>query len=138
MSSGAELFGVEEILANLEAKLGESRVRRATNKALRETAKEIEPDFKEAVSVYKDTGATVDAIAVSGVSRATGVAQVKIGFGKGHPSRWQLVHLNELGYEHNPNPRGFGVIRRFSDRLQQEYPEKMRVHLKDSFGGELD
>lgn len=138
MANGATLVGMEEVLANLEKKLGEPRVRRITNKALRETSKEIEPDFKEAVSVYRDTGLTVDAVTVSGVSRASGVAQVKIGFGKGFPSRWQLVHLNELGYEHNPNPRGFGVIRRFSDKLQREYPEMIRVHLKDSFGGDLD
>ena len=138
MASGVTLVGIEEVLAKLEAKLGEPKVRRVTNKALRETSKEIEPEFREAVSVYKDTGLTVDAVTVSGVSRVSGVAQVKVGFGKGFPSRWQLVHLNELGYAHNQNPRGFGVIRRFSDKLQREYPEIIRAHLKDGFGGELD
>lgn len=137
MASGANLIGLEEVLAKMEEKLGEDKVRRVSNKALREVAKEIEPDFKEAISSYRDTGATVDAIVVSGVSRATGVAQIKLGFGKGDPTRWQLVHLNELGYAHNPSPRGFGVIRRFSEALESTYPEKIKAHLQDGFGGDL-
>lgn len=137
MTSGAKLVGMDDVLEKLEEKLGEDAVRRKTNKALRATSKEIEPDFKEVVSAYRDTGTTVDAVAVSGVSRATGVAQVKIGFGKGYPSRWQLVHLNELGYAKKARPRGFGLIRRFSERLEREYPEKIRSSLKDSFGGDL-
>lgn len=137
MASGANLVGFDEVLAKMEKKLGEDKVRRVSNKALREVAKEIEPDFKEAISSYRDTGATVDAIVVSGVSRATGVAQIKIGFGKSDPTRWQLVHLNELGYAHNPSPRGFGVIRRFSEGLESTYPEKIKAHLQDGFGGDL-
>ncbi|MBY4986202.1 HK97 gp10 family phage protein [Streptococcus suis] len=137
MASGANLVGFEEVLAKMEEKLGEDKVRRVSNKALREVAKEIEPDFKEAISSYRDTGATVEAIAVSGVSRASGVAQVKLGFGNGDPTRWQLVHLNELGYAHNPSPRGFGVIRRFSDSLESTYPEKVKTHLRAGFGGDL-
>ncbi|HEL2382892.1 TPA: HK97 gp10 family phage protein [Streptococcus suis] len=137
MASGANLIGFEEVLAKMEEKLGEDKVRRVSNKALREVAKEIEPDFKEAISSYRDTGATVNAIVVSGVSRATGVAQIKLGFGKGDPARWQLVHLNELGYAHNPSPRGFGVIRRFSEALEFTYPEKIKAHLQDGFGGDL-
>lgn len=136
MASGAKLVGVDELLANMERKLGEDKVRRVTNKALRETAKEIEPDFKKAISSYRDTGATVNAIVVSGVSRASGVPTVKLGFGKGHPSRWQLVHLNELGYARNARPRGFGVIRRFSDQLESVYPETIQSHLRAGFGGE--
>lgn len=137
MTSGAKLIGVDEVLAKMEEKLGEKKVRQVTNKALRKTSKEIEPEFKGVISGYRDTGATVEAIAVSGVSRESGVPKIKLGFGKGHPTRWQLVHLNELGYAKNPNPRGFGVIRRFSERLEKEYPEKIRVHLKDSFGGDF-
>lgn len=135
MSSGAELTGFDELLANMERRLGEAKVNRVVNKALRETVKEIEPDFKAAVSVYRDTGATVEAVTASGVSRAEGMAQVKLGFGKGSPTRWQLVHLNELGYAKNPSPRGFGVIRRFSDSLEGSYPEKIRVRLREGFGG---
>lgn len=137
MASGANLIGFEEVLAKMEEKLGEAKVRRVSNKALREVAKEIEPDFKEAISSYRDTGATVESITASGVSRASGVAQVKLGFGKWDPARWQLAHLNELGYAKNPSPRGFGVIRRFSEGLESTYPEKIKAHLQDGFGGDL-
>ncbi|TWT12444.1 hypothetical protein FRX54_00660 [Streptococcus sp. sy004] len=120
----------------MERKLGDSKVRRVSNKALREVGQELEPEFKQAVSSYQDTGATVNAVVVSGVSRASGRAEIKLGFGKGFPSRWQLVHLNELGYDRNRNPRGFGVIRRFSNRLENQYPEKIATKLRAGFGGD--
>lgn len=135
MTDGASLRGIEQVLSNLERHIGEESVRRGVNKALSATAKEIEPDFKEVISTFKDTGATVDAIVISGISRISGAAQVTLGFGKGDPTRWQLVHLNELGYAKNPHPTGFGVIRRFSDSLERAYPEKLHPHLKDSFKG---
>lgn len=135
MASGVELVGVDEVLAKMEQRLGEAKVRRVTNKALREVGRELEPEFKQAVASYRDTGATVNAVVVSGISRTTGRAEIKIGFGKGFPSRWQLVHLNELGYDRNRNPRGFGVIRRFSNRLESQYPEKIATRLRAGFGG---
>lgn len=118
---------------NLEKKLGPAKVNQVVNKALKEVGKEIEPDFKAALTVYKDTGETIESVVVSGVRRAEGVPMIKLGFGAG--SRWRLVHLNEFGYAKKRTPRGLGVIRKFSTRLEGAYPSKIRRKIREGFYG---
>ena len=129
MSSGAELRGIDDVLRNLEVHLGDTKVKRATSRALKAVANETLEEFKGALQVYKDTGATIESATVGRVTGlATGVPVVKIGFGEG--SRWRGVHLNDLGYAKNPHPRGFGVIRRFSEAYAKTYKYRMASHLK--------
>lgn len=129
MSSGAELRGFDDVLRNIEARLGDAKVKRATSHALKTVADEILEEFKGALQVYKDTGATIESATAGRVTGlATGVPVVKIGFGEG--SRWRLVHLNEFGYGKNPHPRGFGVIRRFSEANAKTYKYRIASHLK--------
>lgn len=129
MSSGAELRGIDDVLRNLEARLGDTKVKRATSRALKAVANETLEEFKGALQVYKDTGETVESATAGRVTGlASGVPVVKIGFGEG--SRWRLVHLNEFGYAQNPHPRGFGVIRRFSEAHAKTYKYRMASHLK--------
>lgn len=128
MSSGANLRGFDEVMRNIEAKLGDARVNRVVNKALRETAEELEPDFQRALGVYADTGATVRSTAVSGVKGGgLGAPNVHLGFTS---PRWQLVHLNEMGYAKKRNPRGFGVIRRFGEMSRYKYQGTLMKKLK--------
>lgn len=126
----AKLRGLEEVVKNMEKKLGESKVNRVVNKALKETSEIIEPEFATAVSVYKDTGATVSSVVTSGVRRDMGIPGIKLGFTS---PRWQLVHLNELGYSRKPSPRGYGVIRRFSSQLEGIYPHLIEPKIKEGF-----
>ncbi len=129
MSSGAELRGFDDVLRNIEARLGDAKVKRATSHALKTVADETLEEFKGALQVYKDTGATIESATAGRVTGlATGVPVVKIGFGEG--SRWRLVHLNEFGYGKNPHPRGFGVIRRFSEDNAKTYKYRIASHLK--------
>lgn len=129
MSSGAELKGFDEVLRNLEMRLGDAKVKRATSRALKATADETLNEFKSALEVYKDTGETIESATVGRVTgMPVGVPVIKIGFGEG--SRWRLVHLNEFGYANNAHPRGFGVIRRFSESNAQKYKFRIASHLK--------
>lgn len=129
MSSGAELRGFDNVLRNIDARLGDAKVKRATSRALKAVAIETLEEFKDALQVYKDTGATIESATAGRVTGlATGVPVVKIGFGEG--SRWRLVHLNEFGYSKNPHPRGFGVIRRFSEAHAKTYKYRVASHLK--------
>ena len=129
MSSGAELRGLDDVLRNIEARLGDAKVKRATSHALKTVADETLEEFKGALQVYKDTGTTIESATAGRVTGlATGVPVVKIGFGEG--SRWRLVHLNEFGYGKNPHPRGFGVIRRFSEDNAKTYKHRIASHLK--------
>ena len=129
MSSGAELKGFDDVLRNLEMRLGDAKVKRATSRALKATANETLEEFKGALEVFKDTGETIESATAGRVTGLpVGVPVIKIGFGDG--SRWRLVHLNEFGYGKNPHPRGFGVIRRFSEANAKTYKYRIASHLK--------
>lgn len=131
MSSGATIKGLDVVLVNMERKLGTAKVKRVANKALRETAQEFEPHFKRAIAVYAATGLTVKSTVYSRVSGSLGVPTVKLGFGQG--SRWRLVHLSEFGYAKKRNPRGFGVIRRFSEANKSVFKAKVHSKLRGAF-----
>lgn len=129
MSSGANLKGFDDVLRNLEMHLGDTKVKRATSRALKAVASETLEEFKGALEVFKDTGETIESATVGRVTGlSVGVPIVKIGFGKG--SRWRLVHLNEFGYAKKTHPRGFGVIRRFSEANAQKYKYRIANQLK--------
>ena len=129
MSSGANLKGFDNILRNLELHLGDTKVKRATSRALKAVANETLEEFKGALEVFKDTGETIESATVGRVTGlAVSVPVVKIGFGEG--SRWRLVHLNEFGYAKKAHPRGFGVIRRFSETNAQKYKYRIANQLK--------
>ena len=63
--------GVDEILKNLEAKLGPARTNRIVNKSLKNYGQKLQQDVQEAVSSYMDTGETHDTVIVSGVKKRT-------------------------------------------------------------------
>jgi hypothetical protein len=129
MSSGADLKGFDDVLRNLEMHLGDTKVKRATSRALKAVANETLEEFKGALEVFKDTGETIKSATVGRVTGlAVSVPVVKIGFGEG--SRWRLVHLNEFGYAKKAHPRGFGVIRRFSEANAQKYKYRIANQLK--------
>lgn len=129
MSSGANLKGFDDILRNIEMHLGDTKVKRATSRALKAVANETLEEFKGALEVFKDTGETIESATVGRVTgQAVGVPVVKIGFGEG--SRWRLVHLNEFGYAKKAHPRGFGVIRRFSETNAKKYKYRIANQLK--------
>lgn len=129
MSSGADLKGFDDVLRNLEMHLGDTKVKRATSRALKAVANETLEEFKGALEVFKDTGETIESATVGRVTGlAVSVPVVKIGFGEG--SRWRLVHLNEFGYAKKAHPRGFGAIRRFSEANAQKYKYRIANQLK--------
>lgn len=129
MTSGATLRGFDEVIRNLEAKLGDAKVRRSANRALKGVATETLEDFQVALEVFRKTGETIESATVGNVTGAfEGVPMVKLGFGAG--SRWRLEHLNEFGYAKKVHPRGFGVIRRFSEANKEKFKYRLATKLK--------
>lgn len=126
-----QVLGVDEILKNIEAKLGESRTNRIVNKALRETGDEVVKIVEEAVSSYIDTGATHDNVVRSNVKKDPHKT-VAIGWATG--KRWRLVHLNEFGYVRHGKfvrPRGFGKLQSAVDKTKSIAVPKMTEYLKE-------
>lgn len=132
MSSSVE--GTDEILRNLEAKLGPARVNRVVNKALKTTGDEIVKITKEAVEHYQDTGATYDEVVRSNVKGASkDIKEVNVGW-RGDKSRWRLVHLNEFGYTRYGQyvrPRGMGAVQGAADKSRDVAYKKMLKGLEE-------
>lgn len=123
--------GTEEIIKNIEAKLGKVRATRVINKALRNYGKELQQDVKAAVASYIDTGETYETVIVSSVRRGP-PKQILIGWGQG--SRWRLVHLSEFGYTRYGRyirPRGMGKLQGVVDKAEGSAFEKMRGELEE-------
>lgn len=117
----SSVTGTEEILANLEKKLGKAKTNRVVNKALRTTADEIVLITKEAVAFYRDTGATYDEVVRGNVKGASsGIKSIDVGW-RGDMDRWRLVHLNEFGYTRfgkYVRPQGMGAIQKAADKAK--------------------
>lgn len=127
----ASVTGTEDILKNIEAKLGKTRATRVINKALRNYGKELKQDVETAVSSYIDTGETHDTVIASGIKKGP-PKEVQVGWGAG--SRWRLVHLNEFGYTRfgkYQSPRGMGKLQGVVDKTEGSAFEKMRSELEE-------
>lgn len=127
----ASVTGTEDILKNIEAKLGKTRATRVINKALRNYGKELKQDVETAVSNYIDTGETHDTVIASGIKKGP-PKEVQVGWGAG--SRWRLVHLNEFGYTRfgkYQSPRGMGKLQGVVDKTEDSAFEKMRSELEE-------
>lgn len=125
----ASVTGTEDILKNIEAKLGKARATRVINKALQNYGKELKQDVETAVSSYIDTGETHDTVIASAIKKGP-PKEVQVGWGAG--SRWRLVHLNEFGYTRfgkYQSPRGMGKLQGVVDKTKGSAFEKMRSEL---------
>lgn len=122
--------GTEEIIKNIEAKLGKARATRVINKTLRNAGKRNKEIFEQAVSSYIDTGETHDTVISSNV--LNNPKRVETGWGQG--SRWRLVHLNEFGYTRfgrYVSPRGIGKLQGAVDQIQATSLAEMRKDLEE-------
>ena len=125
-----EITGMNEILKNLEAKLGKNRTTRVVNKALRNAGKKNQEIVKEKVSSYIDTGATHDLVVTSNVKNDP--KRVETGWAS--KSRAPLVHLNEFGYTRFGQyirPRGTGKLQEAVDEISKTSMKTMQSDLEE-------
>ncbi|KAF1303668.1 HK97 gp10 family phage protein [Enterococcus sp. JM9B] len=123
--------GTDQIIANLEKKLGKSRTTRVVNKALRKTGENVKRDVEDAASSYIDTGETHETVIVSNVKKGP-PKQIQVGWGEG--SRWRLVHLNEFGYTRYGKyirPRGMGKLQGVVDKTEATALQEMRSEMEE-------
>ncbi|WP_137597136.1 hypothetical protein [Paucilactobacillus kaifaensis] len=115
--------GMDEVLANMEKKLGSRSVARYSNEALNVAGRYMAVRLKSAVSSYRDTGATVNEVTVGQARLKGGVRTIKIGWdGGGSKQRYRLVHLNEFGYTRfgrSYSPRGIGKVQNAYESSKQ-------------------
>ena len=123
--------GMDDIIKNIEAKLGTARTTRVILLGLKNYGNELKKDVEEAVSSYIDTGETHDTVIVSGVKKGP-PKRIEVGWGQG--SRWRLVHLSEFGYTRFGryiSPRGMGKLQGVVDKTEGSAFEEMRSELEE-------
>ena len=124
MASGATLRGFDEVIRNLEAKLGDAKVRRSANRALKGAATETLEDFASSSTSfqrYRRNNRKRNSRKCNGCFE--GVPMVKLGFGAG--SRWGWA--SDEWWTCEKSIQGdFGVIRR---RFSEANKEKFKYRL---------
>lgn len=129
-----EIRGIDEVLEKMEEQLGDRRVATIVNKSLNEAGEIFKDGLAEAITSYKDTGATVEETTRSRASKkSNGVRTVRVGW-NGPMKRYKLIHLNEFGYVRwgrRYNPRGMGVIRAYIDKSQKIYLKNVQEGMKE-------
>lgn len=123
--------GLDNILKNLEAKLGERRTTRVVNKALRSAGEKSQKIVEDATATYIRTGETNETVIASNIKKNP-YKSIEIGWGAG--SRWRLVHLSEFGYTRYGKyvrPRGMGQLRGAVDEIESTIVPEMQKELKE-------
>ncbi|MCZ0717832.1 HK97 gp10 family phage protein [Aerococcus kribbianus] len=129
--------GLDKVLKNMEKELGERKISRVQNKAIREAGEPFKEGLKKAVNVYADYGYTRDEVVISDPRKqADGKRKAKVGWNGPH-QRYRLVHLNEFGYtrwNRRYSPPGKGVIRNYIDGAESIFLSDV----KDSIMKQMD
>lgn len=109
--------GTDQILKNIESKLGKNKANKVIKDALRTCGERNNRVVKQAVSSYMDTGKTHNLVVTSNVK--SNPKRVETGWA--NKERAPLVHLNEFGYTRfgkYVRPRGMGKLQSAVDYIE--------------------
>lgn len=127
---GFEFKGVDKVLDELEKKLGKQAMQRISDKALKDAAKVFVEELKRQFETFKDTGASIEEITVTGPFWEGGIRVIKVHW-RGPKGRYRIIHLNEWGTIKNPNPRGKGAIARALKNSEIAYHQAIKKALQE-------
>lgn len=127
---GVELKGTDKLLKELEERLGKQAMQRISDKALLDGANLFVEELKKQFENFKDTGASIAEITITGPLWEAGERTVKIHW-KGPKGRYRIIHLNEWGTIKNPNPRGKGAIARALKNSEIAYHQAIKKALQE-------
>lgn len=126
-----EIRGEEKVLEELEKKLGKESMQHAIDKALLGGANMFVKELKKQFETFKDTGASIEEITVTGPMWEGGERVIKVHW-KGPKGRYRIIHLNEWGTIKNPNPRGKGAIARALKNSESAYRQAVKHALQEA------
>ncbi|AUJ23118.1 hypothetical protein [Virgibacillus dokdonensis] len=124
-----KIRGLNKLLDELETKLGKQGMQRISDKALINAANEFVRVLKSEFQGFRDTGASIDEITITGSLWVQGTRTVKIHWA-GPKGRYRIIHLNEWGTVKNPNPRGKGAVARAMKNSEKAYRDAVRKAIK--------
>lgn len=126
------ISGIEEVEAALRERLGAERMVGISDRALVKAADVFVKELSSQMSSFRDTGATVDEITISEPYEFGGKRTIKVHW-KGPKNRYRIIHLNEYGTVHSPNPKGKGAIARALQSSESAYRSAVEQSLRGEF-----
>ena len=121
----------KKMIADIERAIGRSKMNKLSHQALLKGAQVFVKELEKQFETFKDTGASIDDITISGPEIVKGApATVRIHWNGAH-GRYRIIHLNEWGTVQNPNPRGKGAVARAIRNAEVEYARVVKQTLKD-------
>jgi len=124
--------GLNKLLADLEKRLGKSKMQTISDDALKKGAKVFVQELKSQFEYFKDTGASIDEITISDPTWIGGIRTIKIHW-RGPHDRYRIIHLNEWGTVKNPNPKGKGAIARAMRNSEKAYLKAVEDAVRRGF-----
>lgn len=122
---GVEIKGIKELENQLEQRFGVSAMRAKSDRALTEASDYMLGEMKSHFEVFKDTGASIKEMKkTKPFTDARDRQRTVVIEWVGPKDRYNLVHLNEHGYDRKGKkfiPRGFGVIAKTLQASQARY-----------------
>lgn len=120
---GVKITGVEQLLKNIEAKLGAAKTTRVVNKVLNEAGKKVEKGYIDVAKSIHDKGHTEEEVVRTNARKVDGVPNVRVGL-RGPHNRYAIMHLNEFGFTRKGRritPRGYGKLQAVVDKSESVY-----------------
>ena len=127
---GVTIRGQNQLIRELEQRLGERSARRISDEALRAGAEVFVQELKRQLATFKDEGFTLLEVTISEPMLQGSTRVIKIHW-RGPHGRYRIIHLNEWGTVKNPNPRGKGAIARALRNSERTYREAVKRAIEE-------
>ena len=106
---GVNITGLKSLQAEIEKRFGQAKMQEISDQALFEGAQVIKKELEQNFESFRDTGASIDEITISGPKDGPNGRRRDIHW-VGPKDRYRLIHINEWGTVKNPNPAGKGKV----------------------------
>ena len=126
-----DIEGLDTLYKELDRRFSGKSLDAIIDDALLEGAKVIKSELEKNFATFADTGASKDEITIGKPDSlpASGQRYIPI-YWEGPKNRYAIIHLNEFGTIHNPNPRGKGAV----ERALRQGADAYRKALSNSIG----
>lgn len=124
-----EVNGMDDVLAEIERRLGPQGMQRISDDALASASAVFKSELESQFSSFKDTGASIDEISLTAPYDKNGVRTITVHW-KGPKGRYRVIHLNEFGTVKNPNPPGKGAVARALRNSETAYKQAIEQALR--------
>lgn len=119
--------GQEELIAELDKRLGKENMDRISDEGLLKAAEVFVKYVNSSIGTggkYAE-GLTVEDTSIEGPEYIGGAKTVKVHWNGPH-GRYRIIHLNEWGTVHSPNPPRKGAIARALREAESAYREAIK------------